>query len=257
MSAPVAGAAMAMLVVLAAWRVRPLPITRPVPATSRRPSRRRRFHRRQRVDGVDIATYLEAMSRELRTGAALSAAFRSFEPAGGAGASAFATARNLVQAGVPVADALAQVVPTTSARAPDVALALQALHCAATVGGPAAATLDAAAAVLRERAAVTADLLAQSAQARLSARVLTFVPIGFAAWGVVSSARTRSAYLGSAVGAVSVVAGAALNLGGWWWMRRIIAGGPTVNGPDAPPSDRVVASGATRPGGCRTIEGGQ
>ncbi|MCU1504337.1 MAG: hypothetical protein JWM12_3691, partial [Ilumatobacteraceae bacterium] len=122
--------------------------------------------------------------------------------------------------GRPIADALAVVGAT--AHSADVALALQALGCAAALGGPAAATLDSAGSVLRERAAVAADLQAQSAQARLSARVLTIVPVAFAMWSLAGSARTRQAYLGSALGATCVAAGAALNTIGWWWMRHIV-----------------------------------
>ena len=56
-------------------------------------------------------------------------------------------------------------------------LAFTVLRSCARFGGPAAAPLERAAATLRARDAVAAEQQAQSAQARLSARVLTLVPI--------------------------------------------------------------------------------
>lgn len=220
--------AVALLVGLVAWQVRPAPAVRPLQPAALRPASRPlhrwwKFGRAAHVDGVAIASYMEALSRELRTGAALSGAFIALAPGNAMGTDAFDTARSLVGGGYPLADALRAV--HAAGLHPDVALALQALTCAAAFGGPAAATLDACAAVLRERAAIAADVLSQSAQARLSARVLTVVPVGFALWSAAASERTRQAYLGSAVGLVSLALGASLNVGGWWWMRRIVTRG--------------------------------
>jgi tight adherence protein B len=104
---------------------------------------------------------------------------------------------------------------------PDGAVAAQAL-AAATLGGSAAAALDHAAAVLRERRAVRHERIAQAAMARLSARVLTVVPLVFAAWAATSSRTTRRAYLDSPLGFGAALLGVTLNLSGWWWMRRIV-----------------------------------
>ncbi len=104
----------------------------------------------------------------------------------------------------------------------DLALTVQALSAASHLGGPIAATLDEAAAVLRERAAARAERRAHAAQARLSARVLTIVPVGFAGWSVVASQRTRDVYLSSAAGGLCALCGLALNFAGWRWMHRII-----------------------------------
>ena len=106
-----------------------------------------------------------------------------------------------------------------------VALTVQALAATAHLGGPIAATLDEAAAVLRERAAAHAERQAHGAQSRLSARVLTVVPVGFALWSAVASQRTRDVYVATTAGGICALCGIALNLAGWLWMRRII--GPT------------------------------
>ncbi|MEX0846396.1 MAG: type II secretion system F family protein [Ilumatobacteraceae bacterium] len=98
--------------------------------------------------------------------------------------------------------------------------------CHAT-GGAAAEVLDRAVAVARERRAWAAERRAQASQARLSARLLTVLPLVFAGWGVVSSAQVRSAYATSPIVVACTLVGLVLNGVGWWWMRRLVAGEPT------------------------------
>jgi tight adherence protein B len=216
--------ALVLLVILVGWRGRPVVDGRRLGDTpARRWARPRWLRRAAIVDAVALAEYLEALSRELRVGEPLAAAFASVTPAHAAVSAAFGPARDLVAAGRPLSAALEVIA--TRIHGADVALAVQALSCAAAIGGPAAATLDGAGAVLRGRAAMAADIRAQSAQARLSARVLTIVPVAFATWSFATSARNRQTYLDSAVAATCLVAGAALNLAGWWWMRRIVGQG--------------------------------
>ena len=104
---------------------------------------------------------------------------------------------------------------------PDEAIVVHVVTAAAHIGGAVAATIDAGAALLRERAAMHADARAQSAQARLSAQVLTAVPIVFAGWSLATSASVRAAST-TAPGLVAVTAGSLCNLAGWRWMRRIV-----------------------------------
>ena len=82
--------------------------------------------------------------------------------------------------------------------------------------------LDRAAAVVRERRTWQHERVVQAAQARTSARVLTFLPLAFAMWGVATSASVRAAYAGSPVTVVVAALGVALNAVGWWWMRRVV-----------------------------------
>jgi tight adherence protein B len=100
-------------------------------------------------------------------------------------------------------------------------LAFTVLRSSARFGGPAAIPLERAAAALRVRAAVAAEQQAQSAQAQLSARVLTLVPIALLGLLVVTDAKVRAA-LGTPAGLGVVVLGGLLNIGGALWMRRII-----------------------------------
>lgn len=147
-------------------------------------------------------TRLEHMAAEVRTGASLSVAHHA--------------ATGLV---------LAHRSPSASATDndnDDEALAMQAIISARTLGGPVAATLDAAADTLRERTRLRHEARAHSAPARLSAVVLTAVPVVFCAWNLLTSASFRAAWF-SPVGLVAAGAGTLCNLAGWWWMRRIIA----------------------------------
>lgn len=102
----------------------------------------------------------------------------------------------------------------------DDAVVVHALVTAHTVGGPVAATLDGAAVTLRERVALRADARAHSSTARLSASVLTTLPLAFAVWMAATSAPVRAVWL-APVGVVCGTAGVALNTVGWVWMKRI------------------------------------
>jgi len=171
-----------------------------------------------------MADYLAAIAREVRAGSTVTAAFLIITP-GHPGATALQPAWRRARDGTPLVEALGGGLGAPGAGPPGGEVAAHAIACAADVGGSAAVAIDAAATVLRERDAVVAEARAHSAQARLSARVLTVVPLGFAAWSAVSDERIRSVYTASAVGAACVLAGLLLNAAGWWWMRRIIVAG--------------------------------
>ena len=104
---------------------------------------------------------------------------------------------------------------------PDAALVAAVVATCLDHGGPSAEPLDRAAGVLRARAAERSERRVQSAQARLSAVVLTWLPIAMLGLLALTSENVRRIVV-SPVGAVLVVLGGGLNLAGWWWMRRII-----------------------------------
>ena len=155
------------------------------------------------------AVVLDGVSAEVRTGSSLTLALQRalvrYQPHGQAIAP---TATLAALTAVLVVD-------------PDEAVVVQAISAAHALGGPVAATLDSAAALLRERSAIRGEALAHSAQARLSARVLTGVPLAFAGWSLLSSKSFRTAAL-STMGLASALIGGVCNLIGWWWMRRIV-----------------------------------
>lgn len=167
-----------------------------------------------RSTSVDHSELLDAVARRVRTGSSLTAAVideidRSppLRP----------TAEGLRRGGT-----LSAALDRVHATDPDVALMVHALSAAARLGGPVAATLDQAASVVRERSAARAERRAHSAQARLSARVMTIVPVAFAGWNVISSETARAVYLTSQAGAAVAVAGVLLNIAGWRWMKKIV-----------------------------------
>ena len=102
-------------------------------------------------------------------------------------------------------------------------MAISVLRTCADLGGPAAAPFERVAATLRTRAAILEEQQVHSAQALLSARVMTLVPVALLALLAVTEPTVRSS-LGTPLGLTVVVAGAVLNLVGWTWMRHIIGG---------------------------------
>lgn len=106
----------------------------------------------------------------------------------------------------------------------DAAFVMHGLQLAADTGGAMADTLDRVVAVVRERRAWRAERHAQAAQARLSARMLTALPLAVAFWGLASGPRVRHAYVESPATGVLTAVGVVLNLTGWWWMHRLVRG---------------------------------
>jgi tight adherence protein B len=139
-----------------------------------------------------------------------------------------------VRAGRSLAAALDHAVHLTGAPTPqpaqppaqpadsDEAVVVASLAMAGAIGGPVAATLQQGASVLRERVALRAEAAVHAAQSRLSARVLTLLPIVVAALGTCTSQSFRAA-LGSVAGTACAAVGLAVNGIGWRWMRREIA----------------------------------
>ncbi len=207
-SAPLACAAGLLAALIVAPMIRRLlPIGRRTAAPSTATARSRK-------SVPDYAALLDAIARRVRTGSSLtSAVVDEIDLATPLGE----VVDRLAQGGSLVA-ALAGVTPGHA----DLSLTVQALSATAHLGGPVAATLDEAAAVLRERGAARAERRAHGAQARLSARVLTVVPLVFAAWSAVASERTRDIYLTSVAGTISALFGLGLNVAGWRWMKRTI-----------------------------------
>jgi tight adherence protein B len=207
-----------VVAVLAALVITPIAgrLLRPGP---RRPSSRarRRLVPRHRHVPPDYAPVLDAIARHVRSGSSLAAAIVEETDR----STPLGTIADQLNAGGSLQRVLAELVASEA----DLALALQALSATARLGGPIAATLDEAAAVLRERAAARAERRAHSSQARLSARVLTIVPVGFAMWSALASHTTREIYASTFAGGICVMSGLALNVAGWQWMKRII--GPT------------------------------
>jgi tight adherence protein B len=215
-AAGLAAVAVAGIVGRAAWPLRH-PVVRTVTPVA--PSPRRAWRRgRPPAGDLVIAEWCEQAARSLRGGASLSRAIGDASAATPAAAPAFAPALHALGRGrgLPGAIAALGADPSTP-----VGLVGPVLQACAELGGPAALPLERTAAVLHGRAAADAERRTASAQARLSARVLTLLPVGTLAVLVLAESATREA-LGTPAGIACVTAGGVCNVAGWWWMRRII-----------------------------------
>ena len=115
--------------------------------------------------------------------------------------------------------------PIDDGPATPVGLLAPVIVAAAELGGSAAAPLERVAVTLLARAAEREERRASSAQARLSARVLTLMPFGVLASLAAAEPSIREV-LATPAGLTCVVVGSGLNLLGWWWARRLIGGSP-------------------------------
>lgn len=178
---------------------------------------RPRRHRSQPITAAEVAAWCEGLARIVRSGSTLGTALRATAPPPSCAPHVDAVVLALDR-GSRLADALAGPTPSVH-----LDLAMTVLRACAVNGGPPAEPLDRAAMTLRSRAADAAERQTQSAQARLSALVMTILPVAMLALLLATSTSTRAAAT-SPIGASAIVAGGVLNLGGWRWMRRIIAG---------------------------------
>ncbi|MEO6125415.1 MAG: hypothetical protein ABIR32_17075 [Ilumatobacteraceae bacterium] len=104
---------------------------------------------------------------------------------------------------------------------PDVALAVLVVRLCCTQGGSITESLDRGASTLRERQVVRDERTANASQARLSARVLTVVPVVFAGWTLLTTESVQR-FVASPVGLACISLGLGLNVSGWALMRRAI-----------------------------------
>jgi Flp pilus assembly protein TadB len=203
----VAALASGLVVLVVAARGRPAPRGR-VPGVD--------ATRRSTVEQPSLAV-LEDIDRDLRTGAALASAVSTALRRHPGTLDSF---RRSLDRGVALGSALLSAAPSD----PEELVIVQTLRACERTGGRMGSAVERAALVLRERKAWQRERTVHAAQARLSATVLTLVPLAFAAWGLVSSPRVRRAYAEIPACAVAAVLGLALNALGWLWMRRLVAG---------------------------------
>jgi tight adherence protein B len=192
--------------------------------TAEHAARRFLVVRRRRLrppDDDDVAEWCEQVARGVRAGSSLSHAVVQAGAAAPAGATVFQPVVRAITRGRGLADALGEL--TDADPGSGVGLVVPVLAACAELGGPAALPLERVAAVLHGRSAERAERQANSAQARLSARVLTTLPVGVLALLAVAEPAVRTS-LTTSLGVACLVAGAALNLAGWYWMRRLIGG---------------------------------
>ena len=220
MSTAIGALTAVLVVVLVGGRVRPRTARTPFTPPSRRwsfalslPGRRRRG-----PSELDVAAWCQRVARSSRAGSSLSQAIADADALTPADRRPFPEVGHALQRGRALVDALpaAHADPSTA-----VGVCGPVLLACAEVGGPPATPLERVAEVLMARAAEHDERRSATAQARLSARVLTAVPVGVAAFMVVSEPTIRTT-LSTPAGATCLVMGVVLNLLGRWWMSTLI-----------------------------------
>jgi Flp pilus assembly protein TadB len=163
-----------------------------------------------------VADWCDDIVRHTRSGSSLREAVGTI-PIDPATARATDALRLAIDRGASVPEATDRVEDP----GPHLRLALAVIATASRIGGPSAAAIDRTAVVLRERAADLDDRTAHTAQARLSAHVMTAVPLLTLAMLTATDDEVREVVT-STTGALCLAAGFVVNAVGWWWMRRII-----------------------------------
>ena len=179
-----------------------------------------RVHRRRpstRVDPTALAAWCDALARALRGGATLRHALCNVPPPERTQA-LFAPALLALERGAPVAVALAQIESSSH----DLDVVLVVMRACAEHGGAAAEPIDRAAATLRQRTALAGERRTNSAQARMSALVMTCLPGAMLTLLAITSRSVRGGAT-SSVGSFAIALGVLLNVAGWGWMRRVIS----------------------------------
>ena len=172
---------------------------------------------------VEHAELLEEVARALRAGCSLRGALaQAASSCQGGAARDLTDTLTRVDAGAPLPDALERWGTAGSGEAR--VLSAAALAMGSAVGGTTARSLDAAAASLRDRAALVGEVRALTSQARASAVVLVVAPVAFLVVLMAVEPSLASRALLTPSGAGCVVAGGLLDGLGAWWMARLIGG---------------------------------
>lgn len=228
----------AALAILVGRRARPWIARRPAPTLGASPARirsdrnRARWrHRRPRLTRVArreracapmaVADWCDTVASRVRTGASLRDALAAV-PDDPATSAATSRLRHALERGAPAAEA---VETARDAGGPHLTLACQVIGVAARLGGAPSTAIERTAVVLRQRAADADERVAQAAQARMSAHVLTALPVAVLGILAGSDPDVRTA-LAAPVGATAVATGLVLNVVGWWWMHRLVGQRP-------------------------------
>lgn len=174
-----------------------------------------------------IATWCESLSREVRSGATLTTAIRSAQIDDAALMPIVNGLRSRLDRGASLSQAVRATIDELDARRRDrraragLIDALTVIGVVAQLGGSAAGPLARVESAQRLRVVDRQERQAHAAQARMSAHVLTVVPVAFLGLLVVVDPGVRVA-ASSGIGVVTISAGMTLNALGWWWMHRTI-----------------------------------
>ena len=173
----------------------------------------------------EMANFLDAVGHGMHMGSSPTAAFIHSYQAFPRLVDYLQPIARSCERGLPLTEALrsSESDSRSAVMPPSVVFGFRALW-AATTGSTGALSLERAAATLRDRTAIHYERHAQSAQARLSVQILTWLPVIFLGWQLTTNPLARWFLLASPTGWILLVGGLALNWYGRHWMNRVVQG---------------------------------
>ena len=169
-----------------------------------------------------IATtdFLDAIARDVRSGFSLASSFVQCSDQQSDETHWSQPVAQQCLRGVVLADALVEcALPTWT---PEIRFASRTLAVASSGGAGVAPALEHSASVLREQQGLILDRDVQAAQAQLSTKVLTWLPIAVFAWIAITDPIARMFLLTTPVGMCCVATGITLNVSGRRWMSHVV-----------------------------------
>ncbi|MFJ6113995.1 type II secretion system F family protein [Agrococcus sediminis] len=180
-----------------------------------------RTERRRKQFGQQLDGTLQLMASNLRAGYSTMQALASVtrdseEPT----ATEFARAVNEARVGRPVVTSLEVVADRMKSE--DFGWAVQAIAINREVGGSLAEVLDGVAATIRERGQIRRHVEGLSAEGKLSAMILMFLPFGVGALMLLTNPGYLAPLLTSPIGIGMMVVGVVLLIIGGLWMKKTV-----------------------------------
>jgi len=167
-----------------------------------------------------ITDFLDAIARDVRSGFSLASSFVQCSDQLSDETHWSQPVAQQCLRGVVLADALVEcALPTWT---PEIRFASRTLAVASAGGAGVAPALEHSASVLREQQGLMLDRDVQAAQAQLSTKVLTWLPIAVFAWIVITDPIARIFLLTTPVGMCCVATGITLNVSGRKWMSHVV-----------------------------------
>ena len=168
-----------------------------------------------------ITDFLDAIARDVRSGFSLASSFVQCSDQQLDNNHWSQPVAQQCLRGVVLADALVEcALPTWT---PEIRFASRTLAVASAGGAGVAPALEHSASVLREQQGLMLDRDVQAAQAQLSTKVLTWLPIAVFAWIAITDPIARSFLLSTPAGMCCVATGITLNVSGRKWMSRVVS----------------------------------
>jgi tight adherence protein B len=167
-----------------------------------------------------ITDFLDAIARDVRSGFSLASSFVQCSDQQSDDNHWSQPVAQQCLRGVVLADALVEcALPTWT---PEIRFASRTLAVASAGGAGVAPALEHSASVLREQQGLMLDRDVQAAQAQLSTKVLTWLPIAVFAWIAITDPIARLFLLSTPVGMCCVATGITLNVSGRKWMSHVV-----------------------------------